>query len=261
MKWPTILTLERHAQSVYNELRVRKEQDPEYQEFACEFKKDSTSRRCQGMARLMLRKYALGVSDYETPLTSKGCDEQALPLGEVLHSQSAPTPDIIFCSPYLRTRQTLAFNRLGWSELAGVETVYDDRIREQEHGLSLLYNDWRIFHTFHPKQKALLKLVGPYWYQYPQGESVSNVRDRTRLFTDMLIRECAEMNVWIVTHHLTILSMRANFEHLTPEEFIALDEKQKPVNCGLTTYIGNPNKGKNGKLELESYNQNLWKRD
>ena len=69
------------------------------------------------------------------------------------------------------------------------------------------------------------------------------------------------MNVWIVTHHLTILSMRANFEHLTPEEFIALDEKQKPVNCGLTTYIGNPNKGKNGKLELESYNQNLWKRD
>jgi len=248
----------------YNELRKKKEADFEYQVFMEAFKTDRANGRFRPstleLARIVNQKFSLKVSDYDTPITTEG-KRQAILLGEALEKSHTPTPDIIICSPYLRTKETKRGVGIGWHTLDDVEVVYDDRIREQEHGLSLLYNDWRVFHTMHPEQADLRDLLGPYWYRYPQGESVSDVRDRNRLFIEMLIREYSGMNVWLFTHHLTILSLRANLERLSPEQFIELDEHQKPVNCGLTTYIGNPNKGKNGKLELLSYNQNLWKRD
>lgn len=147
---------------------------------------------------------------------------------------------------------------MGWSDLSLAPHVADDRIREQEHGLSLLYSDWRVFHVLHPDQKQLRDLQGPYWYQYPQGESVSQVRDRARSFTSMLIREWADKHVLVVTHHLTILSLRANYQRFSPEEFIRLDEYEKPVNCGVTLYRGDPTIGKDGKLVLKAYNKKFY---
>jgi broad specificity phosphatase PhoE len=134
----------------------------------------------------------------------------------------------------------------------------EDRIREQEHGLSLLYSDWRVFQTFHPEQRELYELLGPYWYQYPQGESTSMVRDRVRLFTNMLVREYSGKVVYLVSHHLTKLCIRANYERLTPEQFIDLDNHQKPINGGVTIYKGNPEVGTDGKLELIEYNKKLY---
>ena len=58
-----------------------------------------------------------------------------------------------------------------------------------------------------------------------------------------------------ITHHLTILATRANFERLSPKEFLHLDKHEKPLNCGVTRYIGNPNLGSRGKLELCQYNR------
>ena len=55
-----------------------------------------------------------------------------------------------------------------------------------------------------------------------------------------------------ITHHLTILATRANFERLSPEEFLHLDKHDKPLNCGVTRYIGNPNLGSRGKLVLSA---------
>ncbi len=115
-----------------------------------------------------------------------------------------------------------------------------------------------MFHALNPDQKRLRDTMGPYWYQYPQGESVSMVRDRIRDVLSMIIREYAGQHVLMVTHHLTILSLRANLERLSPEEFIRLDNHEKPVNCGITIYRGEPKLGKNGKLVLESYNTCLW---
>jgi broad specificity phosphatase PhoE len=73
-----------------------------------------------------------------------------------------------------------------------------------------------------------------------------------------LIREYAGKNMLMVTHHLTILSIRANLERLTPDEFIRLDQEEKPVNCGVTVYTGNSTVGKDGKLILDRYNQKLY---
>lgn len=134
----------------------------------------------------------------------------------------------------------------------------DERIREQEHGLSILYNDWRVFQTLHPEQKLLREQEGRYWYRYPQGENVADVRLRTHNWMGTLIRDFAEKKVLVVTHHLTILSLRANFERLDENGFLHLDEHEAPINCGVTVYRGNPNKGTNGKLELEAYNQKFY---
>jgi broad specificity phosphatase PhoE len=259
MKWPSSITFIRHGKSTYNELRDRKDRDPDYQQFKRLYNMDVPPPETLRLAKLMQERYALNVGDYETPLTKEGI-LQAERTGHALgrKPQHFPTPDVIFHSPYVRTKETLDCMAHEWKSLRNVPKIPDDRIREQEHGLALLYNDWRIFHVNHPEQKALRELVGPYWYQFPQGESVSQVRARARSFTSMLIRECAGMNVLVITHHLTILSFRANYERFTPEAFMRLDEREKPVNCGVTVYRCDPDQGKDGKLILDAYNQKFY---
>jgi len=179
-------------------------------------------------------------------------------MGTVLGSKLIHTPHVIFVSPYVRTVETLEYIKLGWPALKDAKIIPDDRIREQEHGLALLYNDRRVFHVFHPEQKELLNLQGPYWYRFPQGESVSQVRDRLRSFLATLIREYSNYRVMLITHHITILSIRATLERLSPQEFIRLDKEEKPLNCGLTIYMGNPWVGREGRLELQQYNKQLY---
>lgn len=257
MKWPTSLTLIRHGQSAYNVLRAQKQQDPEYQQLQKLYADGDDGLEARVIAANIKRKYDLRVGDYETPLTREG-ETQAAITGAKLLEAGTVLPDVIIYSPYLRTRETMKFLTQGWEQLEMVPRVEDDRIREQEHGLAIVYNDWRIFHTFHPEQRELKELQGDYWYQYPQGESVADVRDRVRSMLTTLVREYSGQRVLMVTHHLTILSIRATLERLTPEQFIKLDKRDKPVNCGVTEYVGKPNEGKDGKLVLETYNQRLY---
>jgi broad specificity phosphatase PhoE len=258
MKWPSYIVIIRHGQSAYNELRGNKEKDPDYRKFKELFDQDHTSPEVRELAELLRKRFALGVSDYGTPLSEEG-RMQSQKVGAKILS-IAPFPDVVFVSPYLRTRQTFEQIVYGGFDSwpSHFRLIPEDRIREQEHGLSLLYSDWRIFQTFHPEQKALHDLMGPYWYQYPQGESVSMVRDRIRLFTNMLVREYSGKVVYLISHHLTKLCIRANYERLTPEQFIKLDRHEKPINCGVTVYRGNPHKGREGKLELIDYNKCLY---
>lgn len=257
MKWPTELVIVRHAQSNYNILRDKKSPDPLYQEFIHAFDENYRSERTRTLAQEVLDKFGLGVSDAQTQTTPSG-KVMAESTGIGLQRRLRQRPHVIFVSPYTRTQETLGHMIMGWPELATVKTVPEDRIREQEHGLSVLYNDWRVFHVMHPEQKGLRDLLGPYWYQYPQGESVSQVRDRIRSFLDTLVREYSGQRVMLVTHHLTILSIRAILERWSPAQFIAMDEQNKPVNCGVTIYRGDPTLGKAGRLVLQEYNTRLY---
>lgn len=256
MKWPASITLIRHGQSVYNALRHQKDTDIRYGFFKEAYRRDHTGAEARDLATEMSLKYRLDFSDYETPLTQEG-ENQARATGSMFRGV-VPKPDMVFYSPYKRAKDTFFGLSRGYGDLGSATFVAEDRIREQEHGLSLLYSDWRIFHVMHPEQKRLRELLGPYWYQYPQGESVSQVRDRTRDLLSMLVRECAGKHVWLVTHHLTILSLRANLERLAPEEFIRLDRDEKPINGGVTLYRGYPNEGVDGKLRLEYYNRQFY---
>lgn len=254
MKWPVTLVIVRHAQSQYNVLRDSKSSDPLYAQFKRAYNKNYRSDEARRLADLVREKWSLGVSDYKTPITERGV-EMAQVTGAAIGAELSDfPPDVVFISPYIRAQQTLDNMKVSWPDLGLSKMVPEDRIREQEHGLSLLYNDWRVFHVMHPEQKELRELMGSYWYQYPQGESASDVRARTRSFMSTLTREYAGQRVMLVTHHLTILSIRSILERLSPEQFVELDEKEKPVNCGVTTYRGNAVAGRNGRLELVEYN-------
>lgn len=258
MKWPEELVLVRHDVSRFNVLKEIKAADPLYQEFRIAFESDPDSEETVKLARMVAKVFSLGVSDPETLLL-----HEESPLAEtvgrklrIIHGKSVP--DIIFVSPYKRTRFTLAGLIRGWPELNDVKIFEDERIREQEHGIATLFNDWRVFYTLYPEQRKFAEMQGSYWYRYPQGESVPDVRERVRSWVSTVVRDFAGKKVLAVTHHLCILAIRANLERMSAEQFIEVDKHDKPHNCSVTTYRGNPNKGSNGKLELVQYNQVLY---
>jgi len=256
MKWPKTLTLIRHDTSAYNQMKDAKKGHPLYEEFLAAWEQDKTGEETRRLALEVHKTFALNLSDSETPLADTE-GRQARVTGEKMKKE-LELPDIIYVSPYKRTLQTLVHITRGWPELDKVRVVKDERVREQEHGLTLLYNDRRVFETLYPEQRLLREQEGEYWYRFPQGENVPDVRLRNRSWISTLIREFADKNVLTVTHHLNILATRANLERLDAEEFIRLDREEKPVNCGVTVYRGHPDLGKDGRLVLETYNRKYY---
>lgn len=256
MKWPETLILVRHDESAFNALKKAKEQNPIYQQFKQQFELDPTADQTIALAKAVKDRWALNIGDHNTPLAQNAGHQAETMAGRLKEIMSLP--DVILVSPYERTLHTLANMKKGWPELDKVQTYEEERIREQEHGLSLLYNDWRILHTLHPEQRNLYQIEGEYWYRYPQGESVADVRERNRSWLGTLIREFANQRVLAVTHHLTILATRANLERLSAQQFLELNDQNKPINCSVTIYRGYSDLGRDGKLILATYNAKLY---
>lgn len=256
MKWPASVMLVRHDKSAYNALREKKKQDALYKDFLVSYRRDETSLETRALALQVAEKFALRVGDAQTPLADKE-GRQAYETGQYL--SRGITPDVIFVSPYDRALHTLEHIARGWPALKGIKTYRDERVREQEHGSACLYNDWRVFEVLHPEQKLLRSREGSYWYRYPQGENVPDMRLRNRSWLTTIVREFSGKHLLVVTHHLNILATRANLERLDPAAFIHLDNHEKPINCGVTLYRGYPDEGKDGKLKLEYYNAKRYK--
>lgn len=254
-KWPRQLTIIRHAVSGYNAQRLEKEKDPGYRRFRAFFEVDPTAKKTQELARSLVVKWSLKFGDHDTPLANS-VNLEAIATGEELADERKDVTDVIYVSPYVRTNATLEGLKKGWRSLSEVPVVQDERIREQEHGLYLLDNDWRLFYALHPEQYDLRMREGRYFYRYPQGESVPDVQLRLKDFLDTLIREHAGQDVLVVTHHLAILALRMNLERFDWNEFLRLDKEEKPINCGVSTYTSEPGDGRNrqGKLRLKHYN-------
>ncbi|MDP2598361.1 MAG: histidine phosphatase family protein [Candidatus Liptonbacteria bacterium] len=260
MKWPASITFMRHDVSSYNALKESRRRDPDYVRFEALYEKPelsaTESRELETLARLMHERHSLHRSDADTSLVD--CQSPtAAKVGQKLKNL-IKLPDAIFVSPYKRTRHTFAGLVRGWPKLGDVKAYEDERLREQEHGLAILYNDWRVFNVLHPRQREFHELEGSYWYRYPQGENVPDVRERTRSWMTTIVRDWAGKHVLVVTHHLCILAIRANFERWGARKFQEVDEKEKPINCGITIYQGHPELGRNGKLVLKAYNLKLY---
>ncbi len=256
MKWPESLTLVRHGESAFNRLKKEMRKDQLWQEFVRQYDTCFDCEETIRMARELKEKFPAVGGDHKTPLTPEG-GEQARRVAAGL-KEMIRLPVVIYVSPYVRTRQTLQFMKESWPELADVNEVVDERIREQEHGQRVLYSDWRLYLVFHPEQKELYDFDGRYRHRYLQGESVPDVRARSSSWFYTLIREYAEQDILAITHNLTILSIRAQLERMDEEEFIYLDENDGPINCGVTIYQGDPTQGSDGRFILEVYNKKLY---
>lgn len=256
MKWPKKLTLVRHDESAYNALKKAKESDELYKEFRESYDADWLSDKTKELARRVKEKLSLSHGDHNTPLADNAgwqAESMAKELKEKIN-----LPDVIFVSPYVRTWKTLESMKKGWPELEKVKTYEEERLREQEHGLLIAFNDKRIMFSLYPEQRELFEKKGPYWYRYPQGENVCDVRERNRSWITTLVREFAEKEVLVITHHLTILATRANLERQSAEEFLRLDHEEEPINAGVTIYEGNEKVGQDGRLMLKDYNLKLY---
>ena len=165
----------------------------------------------------------ISVSDHLVPLTDRGF-EQAKQVGVELGSLYLKE-SLIYTSPFLRTKQTLA----GILEGAGVsldeiEIREDPRIREVEHG----YFDVAA-------QKAMINTHGHFYYRYQGGESAADCYDRVSGFLESFVRSVLKSKsrqALIITHGLALRVFIMRFLHLTVEQF---DQIANPNNADIIT--------------------------
>lgn len=255
-KWPNSLTLVRHIQSGFQQLKLDKANDPLHKQLKRAYALDPNSKVTQSLARQVWEKYPPSHGDHNTPTTAEG-QASAVAMAQAL-KERIMLPDVIYVSPYGRTWTTLEHMKKGWPELKEVKTYEDYRLRELDHGLASIYNDWRVFFALHPEQRMLHRFQGDYWYRWPQGENVPDVQFRARSLNDTFMREFAEQNILVVSHHLYILAAMANYLRWTDKKFLWYDKYRKPVNAGVTLFNLDPAKGKRGRLALGKYNLKLY---
>lgn len=252
---PESLTLVRHAESAYNNLRKLKAENPRYRIFKqilSEF--GPAHERTRSIAEEIVAegKLILPYSDKDTPLTDGG-KSQAEQVGRELKTKIS-VPDFVVITPTVRTRDTLRYLQQGWADLEHVEITEEERLREREHGLYDLYNDADLFLAMHPDQAELKSRLGSYMYRYPQGESIPDVRLRVGNWYDTFTPLHQDQNILVICHNNSILALRAHIEGFDAETFERLKKHARPVNAGVTTY----RKGKQGSLQLASYNTQYY---
>jgi broad specificity phosphatase PhoE len=178
------------------------------------------------------------VGDHKVVLTQTG-NEQAYLAGQQLSNILNRTTEdntLIYCSPYTRTRQTLAgmFHGAGILPEDHPRVFEDPRLRETEHG-----------YTDATDQKPMRAIHGWFYYRYAGGESPADCSDRISTFLESMMRQVQRkkpQNVIIVTHGLSMRCFVMRFLHLTVEQFETL---ANPGNCDIITigpseYIENP---------------------
>lgn len=163
------------------------------------------------------------IGDHNVPLSPRG-HEQARAAGAVLGAEFL-TSALVYCSPYRRTRETLA----GLLEGAGVDReavrVFEDpRLREVDPG----YVD-------RDTQLELRRTHGWFYYRFQGGESPADCYDRMCTFLESLMRQVVRKRaerVAVVTHGLAIRCLVMRFLHLSVEQF---DDLGNPGNCDIIT--------------------------
>lgn len=163
------------------------------------------------------------VGDHNIALTAKG-RAQANDAGQRI-GKDFLNDALLYCSPYRRTRETMAGLLAGAGVEEGKARVFEDpRLREVEHG----YTDVEA-------QEPLRKTHGWFYYRYQGGESPADCYDRTSGFLESMMRQAERKmpgGIVIVTHGLTIRCFVTRFLHLSVEQFETL---ANPNNCDVIT--------------------------
>lgn len=253
MNSPKSVAIIRHAVSEYNFLQQIKLKDGDYQDFLKAYDSDPESERTRALALEMYKKYPVPTNDAQTRLYSddwRDIVETGANLCQVLE-----LPEIIYVSPFVRTRATLTGLAVGWPELASVECRLEERLIERDHGLLKLYYDYHVFNVLYPEQRRFYELDGFYRYRYPQGENIPDLRARVRDWYQQMVCEFAGKKVMIVSHFLTILALRANLENWDEKAFMKVEHGDKPHNLGLTVYEATNKYDQDSQLTLKYYNK------
>ena len=164
------------------------------------------------------------VGDFSIPLSPKG-EEQAKAAGEKI-GRKFVNDSLCYCSPYKRTRQTMAGIMKGCRFSGPPKKVYEEpRLREVDRG-----------YESDAEQLKARKQHGWFYYRFKGGESPADGYDRASTFLESLGRQIERKpqltKVLIVTHGLFIRCFVMRFMHMTVEEFDAIDN---PDNASVVT--------------------------
>lgn len=167
--------------------------------------------------------------------------EQAVALGRWVASR--PPPGIVYCSPYLRARQTW---QIAAAELPPayrqLPVLIDERLRDREMGQFELLNPVAISRRF-PQESKRRADVGEFYYRPPGGESLADVALRLRsLLRDLDLTR----RQLVVAHDAVVLMLRYITESLPEDELLRVP----PVaNASVTRWAVSK-----GSLRLVVYN-------
>lgn len=189
--------------------------------------------------------------DMDMSLTELGM-AQAEITGKNLCSNN-PKFDIIYSSPYNRTKQTtsIILNELDYS----VPVKMEERIREKEFGVVDRLTKKGI-ELLYPREAERKEHLGKYYYRPPGGENYPDVNLRVHSFLGTLIRDRPRQNVLVVCHGVIIYSFRKLLERFEEGDVLRIDEVEGEVkNCGVTTYAFDKSKK---RLVLKEYNKTFY---
>lgn len=181
--------------------------------------------------------------DHLIPLTEEG-EKQAEAVGVELADfvRDRYYNTLIYCSPYMRTRQTLAHilkavdaapenkNNIYGVTKPERRMVYEDpRLREVDRGYGTVEG--------FVEQQALRERHGWFYYRFQGGESPADCYDRVTGFVDSMWRQAERKGarrVLIVSHGLTIRCLVMRFLHLSVEDY---DRMDNPDNASIIRLV------------------------
>ena len=173
------------------------------------------------------------IPDHKIALTAKG-RAQAAAAGVQFLSILRGRKIGLYCSPFMRTRQT-AQGILGVIPASQVAFVKEDlRLREQEWG------------HLRPYEEALRidaerDAYGALYYRVPHGESGCDTFDRASGVLHTVYRDWRKMSfpkaAGFVIHGMTLRMVLVRFFHFSPEEF---ETMRNPHNCEIFTMTLKP---------------------
>jgi 2,3-bisphosphoglycerate-dependent phosphoglycerate mutase len=185
--------------------------------------------------------------DADLPLTRLGRAQSAA-LGRRL---AAAPPDLVYCSPFRRARQTLD-EILAALEQAGAPAPpvrIDERLRDRDTG-SFEMCTRAALRLAHPEQMARRERVGPFYFRPPQGENFPDVALRVRSALRDALPEAEGGRLLIVAHDAVVLMLRMVLEGLDEAALSRLVDADGAVgNCTLTRWEEH-----GGALRLDRFN-------
>lgn len=280
------ITFVRHLESKYNEYKELITSNPDYQEFMTTTNID----RKKELAQILLKDFFEQVGiDYETWLSQQWHQEWEILsklYAKLIKSNPSLFPDLIYVSPYLRTRLTTHYmlKNIQWLDIDFEKMInedklqdlivwsfnghdiaikMDERIRERDHGAnvapSFIRNFWDWDKWFHDlltklQREKVYYHTAPAWWE---SQVQTNARAK-----EFLIRNFEKNQFWnilVVSHHLLMIWALLSIFGWSFQTFYKLNELRRPANGSFTflSQIPQTEIWQENKFRVSAYNLSL----